>query len=86
MANPLARAIMGNNLSNKKESVNKISLHKRTHKHERKNDVDTDLTQLINNLVQGESSQVKVRNERRPITSSKKITLEEAADRVRNGL
>ena len=79
MANPLARAVMGNNLKHNKTE----NMYKQTHNNNRKNDGDTDLTQLINNLIQGESK-VKVVEETTSI--NEKITLEEAANRVRKGL
>ena len=75
MANPLARAVMGNNLKHNKTE----NAYKQTHN----NNADTDLTQLINNLIQGESK-VKVVEETTSI--NEKITLEEAANRVRKGL
>lgn len=69
MTNPLARAIMKNNLGDRK--VERTPM---------KNQVAEEYTQLINDLIQGEKKVVE------GSSINKKITLEEAADRVRKGL
>lgn len=78
MTNPLARAIMGNNLKgNRKEETRQPS---KSHNNYKTNKVDDNLTSLLNDLIQGEKKVV----ERSSV--NKKITLEEAAERVRKGL
>lgn len=76
MTNPLARAIMGNNLkTNRQENT-----QNKTHNNFSTNDVDKDFTRLINDLIQGENNVVD------SSSVNKIITLEEAADRVRKGI
>lgn len=85
MSNPLARSIMGNNLKEKKFD----NLRNKTHNNYKSSDyrsnnsevnVDVNLTKLINDLIQGDTKVV----DRSSV--NKMITLEEAADRVKNGL
>lgn len=76
MTNPLARAIMGNNLKTNKQE----NLQSNDHNNFVTNDVDKDFTRLINDLIQGENNVVD------GSSVNKTITLEEAADRVRKGI
>ena len=66
MTNPLARAIMGNNLKGKAGEETPVT-----------NQVEGDYNQLIKDLIQGEKKVVE------GSSLNNKITLEEAADRVR---
>jgi len=77
MTNPLARAIMGNNVKGNKNGEN---LQNKTHNNYKNNVVDEDYTALINDLIQGEKKVVE------GSSVNKKITLDEAADRVKKGL
>lgn len=80
MTNPLARAIMGNNLKKNKQEVNQDQVQKKSHNNYETNKVDANLTSLLNDLIQGEKKVVE------SSSVNEKITLEEAADRVRKGL
>ena len=72
MTNPLARAIMGNNLKGKRPEERP--------EERPESQVNEDYTQLINDLIQGEKKVVE------GSSLNKTITLEEAAERVRKGL
>ena len=73
MTNPLARAIMGNNLKGKRPEEERPEERPESQ-------VNEDYTQLINDLIQGEKKVVE------GSSLNKTITLEEAAERVRKGL
>lgn len=76
MTNPLARAIMGNNL----KGNNQERVQNKSHNNHGKNEVDEDLTRLLNDLIQGEKKVVE------GSSINNKITLEEAVERVKKGL